>query len=329
MPEVNIDTTQNNENKSIIKKFFGLREGAILAITLGIGLIMTIITDSFLSYGNIKTTLVGMATTGIVVIGMTTVLGVGGIDLSVGSIVGLTGIIGGQLYLLGVNIWVASLVAIIFATFLGAVNGFFITKVGLNPLITTLGMMSVARGLCYVITKGMPLSLYRLPDYYKALGIGTIFKIPILVLIFLIIVLIADFTFRRSSVIRKVLYTGSNEEAAKFSGLNVVKIKYGVYMLSGFMAGIAGLLTMARYASAPPNSGAGLEMDVIAAAVIGGSSLKGGRGTIFGAVLGVLLLAVIDSCLILLNVPVYWQELVSGTVLILAVSLDHLSHSEE
>lgn len=330
MSQDSVNITDNK--KSGLKLFFsritGLRESTILLITLGIGIIMSVITDSFLTYGNIKTTLVGLATSGIVVVGITTVLAVGGIDLSVGSVMALTGIIGGQLYLLGVNIWVAALIALVFAALMGVINAFFITKIGLNPLITTLGMMSVARGLCYVITKGMPLALFSLPNSYKALGSGTIYKIPFLVLIFLVIVIIADFLFRRATSIRKVLYVGSNEESAKFSGLNVNKVKYGVYILSALTAGIAGLLSIARFASAPPNVGSGLEMEVIAAAVIGGSSLKGGEGTIFGAVLGIILLAVIDSCLVLLNVPVYWQELVSGVVLLAAVSMDYLTHSK-
>lgn len=319
----------NNRTIALLKKTFGLREGTIIMITVAIGVIMSLITDSFLTYQNIRTTLVGMATTGIVVVGMTVVLALGGMDLSVGSIMGLTGVISGFLYLSGLSIWVSGLIALGCAALMGAANAFFITTIGLSPLITTLGMMSVLRGLCYVITKGMPLSLFSVPNAYKALGSGVLYGVPILVLIFLAVVFVADFLFRRATAMRKVLYVGSNEEAAMFSGLNVKKIKYGVYVLSAVTAGIAGLLTIARFASAPPNTGAGLEMDVIAAAVIGGSSLQGGRGTILGAVLGVLLLAVIDSCLILLNVPVYWQELVSGFVLLLAVSIDTLAHAKK
>ncbi len=317
------------ENKIItyIKSF---REGTLILIIVALSILMSLLTSSFLTTGNIRATVLSFAIDGFVVMGMTLVLISGGLDLSVGSIIALVGTVVGQLYLgMGLNIWIAVVIGMIFAAFLGGINGFFITKVGLNPLITTLATMAIYRGAAYVVTKGIPLSLYKVPDSFKFLGRGNVLSIPFVIIIFFAMVLFLDFMFRRSTYLRKVFYVGSNPQAAKFSGISVDKVKMSVYISSGLLAGIAGVFSISRFATATPTLSVDANMVAISACVIGGCSITGGEGSIFGAVLGIALLAIINSSLILLDVPVYYQQLISGAILLFAVSLDYLSHRKD
>ena len=317
------------ENKIItyIKSF---REGTLILIIVALSILMSLLTSSFLTTGNIRATVLSFAIDGFVVMGMTLVLISGGLDLSVGSIIALVGTVVGQLYLgMGLNIWLAVALGLLFAAFLGGINGFFITKVGLNPLITTLATMAIYRGAAYVVTKGIPLSLYKVPDSFKFLGRGNVFGIPFVIVIFFAMVFFLDFMFRRSTYLRKVFYVGSNPQAAMFSGISVDKVKLSVYVCSGLLAGIAGVFSISRFATATPTLSVDANMVAISACVIGGCSITGGEGSIFGAVLGIALLAIINSSLILLDVPVYYQQLISGAILLFAVSLDYLSHRKE
>ncbi len=314
------------ENKFLnyIKSF---REGTLILIIVALSIVMSILSSSFLTTGNIRATILSFATDGFVVMGMTLVLISGGIDLSVGSVIALVGTIVGQLYLgMGLEIWAAAGIGLLIAVILGGINGFFVTKVGLDPLITTLATMAIYRGGSYVVTRGIPLSLYKVPDSFKFLGRGDILNIPFVIIVFFTMVVVLDFLFRRSTYLRKVFYIGSNPQAAKFSGINVDKVKITVYLSSGLLAGIAGIFSISRFATATPTLSVDANMTAISACVIGGCSMSGGEGTIFGAVLGIALLAIINSSLILLDVPVYYQQLISGTILLFAVSLDYLSN---
>jgi ribose transport system permease protein len=163
------------------------------------------------------------------------------------------------------------------------------------------------------------------------MGQGEILGIPVIVAIFILIAIVGDFMIRRSELIRKVFYTGSNEKAAKFSGINTSKVKMQVYLLVAAFSSIAGILTLARFTVAAPTAGLGADASIrcISAAVIGGTSLSGGEGTILGSVLGIILLNIISNGLILLNVPVYWQDLINGVILITAVTIDYLSHKNK
>jgi len=310
----------------LFEKFKNIRELSIVVIIIVFSLILRFLTPYFLTYDNLKTVAIGLSADGIIAIGMTIALISGGFDLSVGSVMALSGVTTATLYAGGFNIWLAVLIGLLMSTLCGLVNGYFIGKVGLNPFITTLAMMGIARGISYIITEGAYISLYDVSNIFSSLGGGNIFAIPYIVLIFIIIACFADFSLRKSSALRKVFYTGSNEEAAILSGINTQKVKLYVFVLTAILAGIAGILTLSRFQVATPTAGTGAELRVISAAVIGGASLKGGEGTIFGAVLGVILLNIINNALILLNISVYSQELVNGVVLISAVTLDYLSH---
>ena len=177
-----------------------------------------------------------------------------------------------------------------------------------------------------LITQGTPLSLYTLPASFKFIGQGVVGGVPFVILIFVLVAIFFDVLMRRAVVFRRIFYTGSNEQAAAYSGINVGKVKFAVTVLCSTLAGVAGVIYMARFGSATPTFGVGMEMNAIAAAVIGGASLVGGTGSVFGAVLGIALLSTVSSSLILLNVSVYWQDMIRGCILLGAVTIDYLLH---
>jgi ribose transport system permease protein len=219
--------------------------------------------------------------------------------------------------------WLASLAAITACAGIGAAMGLLVTKIGLHHFIVSLAVMVIARGLCMLGTGGRPLGLYSLPPEFKWIGTGTIGPIPVVIVIFLIFMLIFDFLLRRTTAFRKVYYTGSNTKAAAYSGVSTQKVLFFTTMLTSALCGVAGVIYMARFGSAQPTFGIGMELNVIAAAVIGGASLSGGSGSILGAILGTILLAVVSSSLTLLDVSVYWQDIIRGSILLTAVIIDH------
>jgi len=306
-----------------------MREAGLIVIILALCIAMSFASPHFLTWGNFRAMLMSFSIEGIVVVGMTILLIVGGIDLSVGSVVCFSMVVSGALFLAGLDPWTASLIGIGVSAMIGAAMGFFVTVVGLNHFITSLAAMVIVRGLCLVITKGTPLSLFSLPPAFKAIGQGSFHGLPYVIIIFVVVVAIFDFLLRRATAFRKVFYTGSNEKAAQFSGIKTKQVKFWVTVLCSTLAGLAGVIYMARFGAATPTFGAGMELNIIAAAVIGGASLNGGSGTIFGAILGMALLSVVTSSLILLDVSVYWQDMIKGCILLAAVSIDHFLHRKK
>lgn len=311
------------------KRIGTMREAGLIAIILSLSVIMSFASPHFLTLGNFRAMLMSFSVEGIVVVGMTILLIVGGIDLSVGSVVCFSMVLSGSLFLIGVDPWTASLVGIAASAAIGCIMGFFVTVVGLNHFITSLAAMVIVRGLCLVITKGTPLSLFTLPPAFKAVGQGTLFGVPYVILIFIAVVAAFDFLLRRATAFRKVFYTGSNEKAALYSGIKTKEVKFWVTVLCATLSGVAGTIYMSRFGAATPTFGVGMELNIIAAAVIGGASLNGGSGTILGAILGIALLSVVTSSLILLDVSVYWQDMIKGCILLAAVSIDHLLHKRK
>ncbi len=322
---LNIEPSSNITQKSTLwSKVKNFKELNLVIIILVICVIMSFASPYFLAWDNFETVLLSFTTTGLLVIGMTVMLIVGGIDISVGFTMCAAMCISGALFLEGWNPWLASVVALAATAVVGFLNGFFITKVKLGYLITTLAMQFILKGICLIITKGTPLSLYDLPDDFKFMGVGKIVGIPFVIILFFVLVIICDFLMRRSTLIRKVFYVGSNEKAAMFSGINVDKVKIAVAVLCSSLAGLAGIIYMARFTSATPTFGQGYEMIAISAAVIGGASLTGGKGTVIGAVLGITMLQLVTSSLTLLNINPYWQTFISGMILLMAISFDSL-----
>ena len=311
------------QRNTVASRILGARETGLVLIILTLIIVMSFASPHFLTWTNMRAMAMAFSVEAIVVVGMTILLISGGIDLSVGSVTALAMVVAGLLFLSGVNPWVASLIAIGVCAVIGAIIGFFVTYVGLHHFIVTLGAMVIARGLCLLGTGGRPLGLFALPDSFKWIGIGSIGPVPVAIVIFVVVVIAFDFLLRRTTAFRLVYYTGSNEKAAAYSGIRTKRVIFLTTMLCSTLCGVAGVIYMARFGSAQPTFGVGMELNVIAAAVIGGASLSGGKGTILGAVLGAILLSVVSSSLALLNVSVYWQDIIRGSILLAAVTFDH------
>jgi ribose transport system permease protein len=326
-----VDTLTNASDARVPawRRIGSMREAGLIAIILALCILMSFASPHFLTLGNFRAMLMSFSIEGIVVVGMTVLLIVGGIDLAVGSVLCFAMVFAGTMFVLGLDPWTASLLGILMSGLIGAVMGFFVTVVGLNHFITSLAAMVIVRGLCLAMTKGTPISLFTLPAEFKAIGQGSLYGVPYVILIFLAVIILFDFLLRRATAFRKVFYTGSNEKAALYSGIKTNQVKFWVTVLCSTLAGFAGIIYMARFGSATPTFGVGMELNIIAAAVIGGASLNGGSGTILGAILGIALLSVVTSSLILLNVSVYWQDMIKGFILLAAVSADHYLHKRK
>ena len=322
-PPALADPTEHRGPRYYAGRFLRMRETGLLLILLVLIIVMSFASPYFLTLANIEAMAMAFAVEGIVVVGMTILLISGGIDLSVGSVTALSMVIAGWLFLAGIDPWLASGVALLASIAIGASMGFLVTKVGLNHFVVTLAVMVIARGFCLLLTGGRPLGLYSLPASFKFIGQGSIGPIPVVIILFLAVVIAFDFMLRRTTAFRKVFYTGSNEKAAAYSGIRTKRAIFLTTTLCSALCGVAGIIYMARFGSAQPTFGIGMELNVIAAAVIGGASLKGGSGTILGATLGVILLSVVSSSLALLDVSVYWQEIVRGSILLAALLVDH------
>jgi ribose transport system permease protein len=267
-------------------------------------------------------------------IGMTLVILSGGIDLSVGAILGFAGAIAAGLLKnglilspLGVRLEFTVTGAIVAGVAVGAsagwFNGFAITRFKLPPFVATLGMLSIARGLTMLWTGGFPIT--SLGETFGFIGTGAILGMPMPVWIMLALVAVFVVVTRRTRFGRHIYAVGGNERASRLTGLNVPGIKLMVYTLAGALAGVAGLIVTARLDSAQPNAGLGYELDSIAAVVIGGTSLSGGRGSVAGTVLGCLIIGVLNNGLFLLNVSPFWQQVIKGVVILIAVAIDKLN----
>lgn len=321
--------TPTTVRRSLIGRAVRVRETGLILVILALFIVMSFASPYFLTWENMRAMTMAFAVEGIVVIGMTILLISGGIDLSVGSVVALAMVIAGYLFLQGVDPWLASGIAILASAAVGALMGLAVTRIGLHHFIVSLAFMVMARGVCLLFTQGRPLGLYTLPPEFKFIGQGSIGIIPFVIVLFVVFVVVSDFMLRRSTAFRKVFYTGSNERAAAYSGIRTKRVIFFTTVLCSTLCGVAGVIYMARFGSAQPTFGIGMELNVIAAAVIGGASLSGGQGTIWGAILGAVLLSVVSSSLALLNVSVYWQDIIRGAILLGAVSFDYYLHKRK
>lgn len=312
-----------------VKNFFGrFRAATIMLIFIVFCVIMAIASPYFITWSNISTTFVGLCTGVLVIIGMTVVMAAGGIDLSVGSNMALSAALTGYLFVNvgGTDIWVAVLCGLLAAVLIGFINGLILSRTNIAPMICTLGTMSLSRGIAMILTTGSPISMKDAPLAFKVIGKGLIGPIPVLILIALVFVVVFAILMQKSTTFRKAYYVGSNEQAAEFSGIHVSRVKMGIYILSALLAGLGGIITASRFSVASANAGVGMEMTAISACVIGGSSLNGGTGSIIGSLLGLMLLTFINNALVLLNVDVYWQDMISGCILLLAVLVDYFNN---
>lgn len=308
----------------MLKHLLQIREGMLLLIIAILFVAMSFASEYFLTWGNMRAVMMSFSTEGIVVVGMTILIIVGGIDLSVGATMCLAMVVAGKLFLVGMNPWLAGLLGVGATSLVGFAMGMFVTRIGLGFFITSLAFFGLVRGLCFIITEGTPLSLFTLPPSFKFIGQGNVYGIPVVIIIFLVVAVLGDILLRNATAFRKVIYVGSNENAANYSGINVRRVRLWTTVLCSSLAGFAGIVFMARLGVATPTFGIGAELNIIAAAVIGGASLTGGKGSVLGAILGIALLSLVTSSMILLNISVFWQDALRSLILLFAVSVDHL-----
>ncbi len=306
---------------NLLLKFTRQREFMIFMIIVAIFISMTIASEYFLTQANLLAVLMSLSIEVLIAVAMTNLMVAGGFDMSVGSVLAFTGAFTANLVVAGVPTPLAVLCGIAIGAGAGLFNGFVVAKLGINPFVTTLASLSLFRGLTMIISGGKNIS--GLPDDFKAIGQTQFFDVlqtPIIIAV--VFILLGDFLLRRSRFFRQSYYIGGNERAARLSGIPVDRIKILAYVLTGVFAGIAGVVMTSRLGAASMTAGNGMELRVITAVIIGGASLQGGEGTVIGAFLGSLMMALIINALTLLNVDVYWQTFVIGATLLIAVLID-------
>ncbi len=295
--------------------------GALIALVLlvvGIG----IISPEFRSFGNFLSLLRQSSINGFIAFGMTCVILTGGIDLSVGSVLALTTALCAGMISGGMPVGAAMILSLLLGTAFGYVSGLLVTKGRLQPFIATLITMTVFRGVTMIYMDGKPISNLGDSLLLKAVGKGNLFMIPIPVLLFLLVFIIFLFILQKTTFGRHIYATGSNATAARLAGVNIERTKRIAYALSGAMASLSGLILLSRLSSAQPTLGQGYELDAIAAVALGGTSMNGGRGRIWGTFIGVLIIAVLNNGLNILGVSSYYQDVVKGIVILIAVLSD-------
>ncbi|MFM6969062.1 MAG: ABC transporter permease [Sediminibacterium sp.] len=293
--------------------------------------LLTILTDKFFTPENGLNVLRQVAVNICISVGMTLIVLTAGIDLSVGSVLALCSAVAVGLFKEGVqipslNLFIgftvlgALVAAVVIGLLLGYFNGWVITRFHIPPFVATLAMLTIARGLTMLYTQGHPIS--NLGSAFAFLGTGWILGIPVPVYIATAVVVAAIFITKKTKLGRYIYAIGGNEQAAKLSGIPINQVKIKVYAIAGALAALGGIIVASRLDSAQPNAGLSYELDAIAAVVIGGTSLSGGKGTIWGTVMGAIIIGVLNNGLVLLNVSPFWQQVVKGSVILIAVAID-------
>jgi ribose transport system permease protein len=317
--------TEDQGRRSFVSRALRSREtGIILAlIIMVIGL--SVFAPDFATPDNFLNDSRNFSFVGIVVLGQAMVMITGGIDLSVGSVWGLSAVSSAALMNAGMGTIPACVLALLIAAAFGLFNGLCVTKLRMPPFVPTLATMSIARALALVITRGHSIDGFRPDDSpFFNLGGGAIFGLPNPFIIFVVLSVIASLVLSRSVYGRQLYAVGGNERAARLTGLEVDRLKISVYVISAVLAGVAGIIEVSYLSSAISNQGLGKELSVIAAAVIGGTNLTGGEGTILGVFVGAVILEVLRNGLVLLGTDAYWQGVFVGSVIVLAVFIDQV-----
>ncbi|MFT4231327.1 MAG: ABC transporter permease [Leucobacter sp.] len=299
-----------------------------LAIRYAMVIVMLLIIAFFLyrsarfgTVDNVVTILVAAAPFALIALGQTLVILTGGIDLSVGSIIALSAMSAAvTAKAMPDQLWLAVVVALVIGFVAGSVNGLIVALMNVPPFIVTLGMLTLASGLAFVLGDGAPIN--GLPEGYGDFANTRIFGLTIPVVLMIIAIVGFGLLMKRSSYGMRVYAVGGNPLAAKIAGVKTGRVLYSVYAISGALAGLSGIMLSSRVISGSPNLGQGYELDAIAAVVIGGASLMGGRGTIWGTALGLLLIQTLNNGLDILTVPAYWQDVIKGVLIVAAVAVD-------
>lgn len=285
--------------------------------------VITIINSNFLTANNLLNLLLQVTSNALIAFGMTFVILTGGIDLSVGSILALSSALTAGLLGSGIPVTLAILISLILGCILGMVNGLLISYGKLAPFIVTLATMTIFRGATLVYTNGNPITKGLSDTFlFQFLGQGYIVGIPFPVIIMFIVFIVLYVLLHKTAFGKSVYAIGGNEKAAYISGVKLNKVKIIIYSISGIMASISGLIITSRLSSAQPTAGASYEMDAIAAVVLGGTSLSGGKGRILGTLIGALIIGVLNNGLNIIGVSAFWQQVVKGVVILIAVLID-------
>ncbi|MER1985724.1 MAG: ribose ABC transporter permease [Solibacillus sp.] len=306
--------TKENKAKYLLEKY------RVLLVLVLLSIIASFLSDAFFSVNNIMNVLRQVSIIAIVSSGMTLVILIAGIDLSVGAVLALAGAALAGVLTAGISLPIAIAVALLVGLVVGSINGLLVSKFALPSFIVTLATMTIARGLTLVYTKGYPLTVEN--SFLQTLGNGKVLGIPIPVYIMFIIYIFMHWLLKYTTFGRYIYAVGGNEETAKLSGINVKFIKVAVFAIAGFLASLAAIIYTSRLMSAQPTAGQGIELDAIAAVIIGGTSLAGGKGLILGTLIGALIMGVLDNILNLMNVSPFYQSIAKGIVILIAILLD-------
>ena len=298
-----------------------IRQAGVAAGCIGLFVIFSILKSTFYQPGNLLDILLQSSINAVVAVGMTLVIMTKGIDLSVGSIVGVSSMVASSM--LPNGIFVGVLAGVATGLLCGLINGVLIAKLKLPDFIVTLGTMSIYRGAALIYTDGKP--IYGIDKSFRSTFAGELLGIPTPVILALIVALLAYFLIRYTALGEQIIAVGGNEEAARLSGIDVDRVKISVYAISGVLSALAGFILVARIGAAEPIGGNGFELQAIGAAVIGGASLFGGEGNSLGSLIGAITLGGMRNGLTLLNVPSFWQFVATGVVVILAVLADQIT----
>lgn len=299
------------------------RNAGILFGLIGMCIILSFLSPAFLTGSNIINVFRQVSTNANIALGMTLVILTGGIELSVGSIVAISGTMSaGFIALSGLPVPVAIFLGLLVGVACGFFNGFIIAKTGIPPFIVTMAMMTMARGLVYVYTNGLPVR--TLDPLYNKVGNGYLGPIPFPVIYTIVLYIGVMILLYRTKLGRHIYAVGGNREAARFSGINIAKAEIVVYSITGFLSAISGIVLCARMYSGQPTIGQGFELDAIAAVILGGTSFTGGVGTIGGTIIGVLVIGFLNNGLNVLGVSSFWQLIVKGAIILIAVYIDIL-----
>jgi ribose transport system permease protein len=310
---------------NVLTRLTKQREFIIFIIVIVVFIFMSFASSIFLTKGNMLALLLSLSIESVMAVGMANLMVSGAFDMSVGSILGFTGVITAMTLRAGAPVLLAVVLALGAGMGIGLWNGFIVAKLKINPFVTTLSTLSIFRGLTFVFTKGR--NIAGLPQAFKMIGQARIGGIQLPIIYAIIIIIIGDIMLRNSRFLRQNYYIGGNQNAALLSGIKVDRMLIFNYVLTAVLAAFAGIVFTARMGSASTQAGTGWELRVITAVILGGASLRGGAGTVLGAFLGVFLMALISNALTLLGVDVYWQQFVVGVVLIAAVVIDTLGRS--
>ncbi|WP_297987892.1 ABC transporter permease [Anoxybacillus sp.] len=319
--QVSVVRKEKTSVSSKVKLFHVLNKYGMLFILIGLIILMSILSPTFLTTGNLLNIVRQMSVVGIVAIGVTMVIITTGIDLSSGSVIALVSVVVASFaHPDTYPVFIPILIGLGLGLLTGVINGTIISKAKIAPFIVTLGMMTAARGAALLFSDGRPIG--NLSDSFKFIGQGMVLGVPVPIIIFALVGVVSYISLNKTKFGKYVYAIGGNEQAARIAGVNVDKYKIFVYGYAGLLSGLAGIILTSRIASGQPTAGVMYELDAIAAAVIGGTSLAGGIGTIGGTIVGALIIGVMNNGLDLMNVSPYWQQILKGVIITVAVFID-------